>query len=394
MLVYHVWVFSTPDADRVEAGWATALLPDLAFGVTLFFALSGFLLYRPFAAALIRGGPRPAIRSYLRNRFLRIAPAYVVILLVSSIVMRSVFVRGPGGELGVGGAESLGWLASNLSLTQNYTPSGVITGIAPAWSLAVEVVFYLSLPLLVVAVTVPARVARSSAARRAISLLPAGVLLVVGLAGKLAAAAAWSGDGWGADWGSVVERSFVCHADLFAFGMALAVLSVVVRDRGLGISGGWRLITAAAALLLYSATTLGMDRWGQLGTSPLNTVTALACTLLLALVVVPERGGAPSRVARMLERRPFVLVGLVSYSIFLWHVPVIFFLREHGLTLPGAFGLGVNLVTVAGLTLALSTLTYRLVEAPALRRKSPMVTGSPPRGSIRAGGLQQVGPEP
>src|SRR5882762_1926129 len=47
--------------------WA---VPNLASGLTLFFALSGFLLYRPFASAVIRGEALPSTRAYLRNRAL------------------------------------------------------------------------------------------------------------------------------------------------------------------------------------------------------------------------------------------------------------------------------------------------------------------------------------
>jgi hypothetical protein len=45
VLVYHSWLYSAPDGRRVELWPVTAVLPDLAFGVVLFFTLSGFLLY-------------------------------------------------------------------------------------------------------------------------------------------------------------------------------------------------------------------------------------------------------------------------------------------------------------------------------------------------------------
>lgn len=198
VLLFHVWVFSSPHGESFTLGQLTRVMPDLAFGVTLFFTLSGFLLYRPFTAALIRGSDRPSFAAYLRNRALRIVPAYVAILLLSALVLRSVFVRDESGELATQGAPSIGWLLNNLTLTQNYTPSGVITGISPAWSLAVEVVLYFTLPALVLFGVLVAKQAATRAGRSWAVLMPPLMLLLVGLAGKATSALVGSDsdDGW------------------------------------------------------------------------------------------------------------------------------------------------------------------------------------------------------
>ena len=73
---------------------------------------------------------------------------------------------------------------------------------------------------------------------------------------------------------------------------------------------------------------------------------------------------------RALEVRPIVAVGLVSYSLFLWHEPLIRWLREHGMTLSGSAGFVANLVVVGAVAGLLSFLTYRYIELPALRRKA------------------------
>ena len=80
VLVYHVYLNGAPDARPVDLGVATKPVENLRAGVTLFFVLSGFLLYRVFVAAALRGLPMPSVREYLRNRALRILPAYLVIL--------------------------------------------------------------------------------------------------------------------------------------------------------------------------------------------------------------------------------------------------------------------------------------------------------------------------
>jgi peptidoglycan/LPS O-acetylase OafA/YrhL len=371
VLLFHVWLHSAPDDVPVSIGQLTRVIPDLSFGVTLFFTLSGFLLYRPFAAALIRSTSRPSFGAYLRNRALRILPAYFVILLLSALVLRSVYVRDDSGELTTGGAPSVGWLGRNLLLTQNYTPSGVLTGIAPAWSLAVEVVFYLTLPALVLIGALVAKRVVTRLGRALALLVPPLVLLVLGLAGKASSSLVGSGadDGWGADWNSVLERSFLTHADLFAFGMALAVVHVQAEDGLLRVGARARVAIAAAAVGAYVLTTTSMPGLDQLTNSPLNTTMAVSCSLFLALVVLPLPSTRQSVIVRVLETRPFLFVGVVSYSVFLWHLPVILAMREQGLTVSGSLGFFVNALTVGAVTLVLSALTYRLVEEPALRRK-------------------------
>ena len=389
VLLFHVWLYSSPGGEAVRVGQLTRVLPDLSFGVTLFFTLSGFLLYRPFVAALIRATGRPSFGAYLRNRAFRILPAYWVILLLTALVLRSAGVRDAAGDLEVQGAPGLEWLAKNLLLVQNYTPSGILTGIPPAWSLAVEVVFYLVLPALVLLGALVAKRADTRAGRAAALLVPPLVMLVLGLVGKASSAVVGSGpdDGWGADWSSVLERSFLSHADLFAFGMALAVARVLAEDGALRVGGRARGAIAVAAVGTYAFTTHSMTGWGQLTNSPLNTVMAASCALLLALVVLPPASTRQSAIVRALETRPVLFVGLVSYSVFLWHLPVIHAMREHGLTRPGALGFFVNVVTVGAVTLVLSTLTYRFVEEPALRRKRP---ASRPSG--RSGGTLDPAP--
>ncbi|HET6832213.1 MAG TPA: hypothetical protein VFH44_12785, partial [Solirubrobacterales bacterium] len=97
---------------------------------------------------------------------------------------------------------------------------------------------------------------------------------------------------------------------------------------------------------------------------------ALVAAIGLALVVMPAAGGGVSRTARGLEAPGAVALGLVSYSLFLWHEPVIYWLRDHGLVAAGPAGLALNTAVLFVLTVALSVVTYRLIEVPALRLKA------------------------
>jgi peptidoglycan/LPS O-acetylase OafA/YrhL len=372
IVVYHVWLYGT-ESGPVALGPFGRLMPHLPLGVTLFFTLSGFLLYRPFAAALLRARPRPDLAAYLRNRALRILPAYWVILLITGVVMRATIVSFDlqRGSL----AARPGLLVRDALLVQNYDPGTILTGIGPAWSLAIEAVFYLALPILVLVAFALARRAKNESRRRRLALLPPVAMLIVGVSGKLVASTVVPGSGpglgWVNDWHSVLERSFWVQGDLFAYGMLLAVLTVHVEDGRIRLPRFWWPITAVAFLALAGVTAAAFDR-GSINQYVYDSLMAAACGLFLSLVVLSGfAGGQRPAPVSWLEARPIVWVGVVSYSLFLWHEPIIWWLRDRGMLATGGnAGFLLNLVIVGAVSLALSALTYKLVELPALRRKA------------------------
>jgi peptidoglycan/LPS O-acetylase OafA/YrhL len=96
----------------------------------------------------------------------------------------------------------------------------------------------------------------------------------------------------------------------------------------------------------------------------------LSCALLIALVALPHnRQESPPLLVRMFELRPLAAAGLASYSLFLWHEPVIRLLQQRGMTVGGNGGFFVNLVLASALSGLLAALTYRYAEVPFLRRK-------------------------
>lgn len=107
---------------------------DLA--VAVFFAVSGFLLWRGHAAAARDLRSHPRTGPYLRSRVARIMPAYVVAV----VVILSLLPDADHASLTV-------WLA-NLTLTQIYVPLTLTGGLTQMWSLSVEVAFYAALPVL------------------------------------------------------------------------------------------------------------------------------------------------------------------------------------------------------------------------------------------------------
>lgn len=378
-------------AREVSLGRASAVTSQLHHGLTLFFALSGFLLFRPFAAAVLRGGRPPGTVRFLTNRALRIYPAYLVILLASSYLLRTTYTVAADDSSGIAGVRGTlgpitepGKILLDLTLFHSLVPYSLKTGLGASWSLTTEVCFYLVLPLLAGLAALAAR--KGLNPLLAVSIVP-GTLLVVGLAGRFLAAktlrctdsASCFGQQWGANWHSVLERSLLAQADLFAYGAAAAVLFVLAERGTLRGTGVQLLRWAATAVFLGACAVLVVN--GNLP-GPLarvrweNSAVAAVCACLILATVLPGTGHRPSVVGRLAELAPFRLSGLISYSFYLWHLPVLWWLEVHGVALgPTRWGFLGNLVMVFAITGVLSALTYRFVEAPALRLKKRTDTG-------------------
>ena len=129
----------------LKLGYLGSLLGHLDIGVPIFFALSGFLLFRPYVRSAATGDPAPRPGHYARARFRRIMPGYVTAVLFTFVVYL-YFTPGPNpGQTWLG-------LLRYLTLTQIYADNFLVTylhpGLSQMWSLAVEASFYAALPLL------------------------------------------------------------------------------------------------------------------------------------------------------------------------------------------------------------------------------------------------------
>jgi peptidoglycan/LPS O-acetylase OafA/YrhL len=352
----------------------------LAQGVTVFFALSGMLIYTPFVRDIADGKRRVRLGQFARRRLLRIFPVYLVIFVICDVGLHAVYrvnaveSASTASDAGTGLMTDPAALLLNLSLLHSFVPEYVQTGINPSWSLSTELSFYALLPVLAVWL-----VGRSSR-RWALALVPPVVLGIIGLAGRAWAEHLFAQSSgltvseaeFGSNGIAVLTQSLAAIGDSFALGMVVAVLFVWTQrselswwSRRRASVAGWTLVALGAigGLLLKDS-----HHWF------VGTATSLTGAGMVLLVVDPGARGETSLPARAASWRPLVYLGEISLSVYLWHFPVIIVASRTGLfeadtlgTLAGSFAL------VAFVTIALSAVTFALIERPAMTGRWPTV---------------------
>ena len=326
------------------------LLARLDVGVAVFFVLSGFLLFRPFAYAVANGARRPGARRYLWRRALRILPAYWLTVLVCLAVLP--------GDAGVPRED---WLRF-ATLTQIYERGHLQAGLGHTWSLATEAAFYLLLPL--VAGPVLGAVWRP---RRTVVLLCVGGAAITG--GWLVAMAAG-----GLDMG-LHTMWLPAFAIWFAAGMALATAHVAMESGT--APARWSVLTEAgrapltcwalaAGLFVIAATPLTGPRDlaeptpGQFGT---RVVLFLAVAVA---VVLPTAFAAAGPVRTALSSPAARWLGTISYGLFLWHPFVLTLIHPDEGTASLTDLARTYVLTVAG-ALVLAAASWYALEQPVQR---------------------------
>lgn len=326
-------------------------------GVAVFFLISGFLLYRPFVAARLAGVEGAAVPGYLVRRFMRIVPLYWLALVVSLTVVNSA----QAGVHGVAGA------FQTALFLQGYQARWALQGLTQAWTLDIEVAFYLAVP---VYAWLLGRRRREPAAQVRVEL---AVLAVTFLAAKaLHFLVIPSDQTWLSGWNVWLPVWW----DLFAMGMALAVVSSWYAHHGRQprwsrLPGSGTACWAVAAVFYWVAT------WhANLPLIPIFTPDRaqdmsrhlfyglFAFFLLLPAVFGPQDRGF---VRRLLACRPLAFLGTISYGIYLWHTAAIDLVLERGGWQMFRVPYPPFLAIVLGLTITVATITHYLVEKPCIR---------------------------
>ena len=292
--------------------------------VYVFFVLSGLVLALP-----VLGATRFRWRVYYPQRLVRLyLPVAVAVVFGTALVQ--LVPREDAAGLGAwlenssAGAGVLG-LARDLTLVAG--PSGLIT---PLWSLQWEVLFSLALPLYLLAVV----------ALRRRPLLAAALVL--------AAAGA----------GAVLGRPALTYLPMFALGVLLAVHLRSLRELAerLPSRAWWPVVTVTVLLLTSRWTAVGLGADGRLADATTPVAVAGAGGAVLVAAFCP-----PVRAA--LESRPLRWLGLISFSLYLVHEPVV--VAVAFLLGPGAGWL--VLPVAAPIALPVAVVFFHVVEAPSHR---------------------------
>ncbi len=359
--LWHLWGFSgrsqyhfslgSIDLDLtpiIRTGWA---------GVDIFFVLSGFVLGLAYCQAWL--GNRPPIRTgeYFRRRLLRVLPALWVQIAVLVLLVTTVGSQlPPFSEI-----LSQALLIHNLLGSQEHQLNPVY------WTLPVEFDFYLLLPFLALLVS----------PRRWPWLLLLGLVAVVGyryaLFHSLLAKASTPEKVW---WLNQLPG----RIDQFLSGMTAAWIYSAIRQKGFRTSRLYRLrgVFLALGILGFASMAWYIHRMQPIGATNVAGLTYWGghwslffwhsvSGIFIATIVLGAALG--TRVTDyLLANRPILFLGIISYSLYLWHFPIVKWLSRQHLP-PIADGYPFfNIAAWAVLPVVLvSALSYWMVERPFLK---------------------------
>jgi peptidoglycan/LPS O-acetylase OafA/YrhL len=354
-----------PDIDGLRAIAVIAVLgyhlgiswlPGGFVGVDVFFVISGYLIGSLIISDAKRG--HFSVAGFYGRRIRRIIPALVIMLI--SVLILSYFQLFPLEYL------ILSWSAlysavsvSNIYFLHHAGYFDVLASTQPllhTWSLAVEEQFYVVFPLFVAIVF-----------RYAPRLLNASIVLICISSFALSAYGAFVDP----------EASFyLAHTRAWEL-----LLGTLVANQS------WTMTFSALTrnvLALLGLALVGFAIFSYNFETPFPGTTALAPCLGAALIIAAGQSGM-SVVGNVLSLRPAVFIGVISYSLYLWHWPIIFFQRTDSILVSGVSRFYARLIVVI-CCLVIATLSWQFIEKP-FRRQSKTT----PNSKVFIGGLLGLG---
>lgn len=312
------------------------------FGVAIFFALSGFLLHRGLLAADVGG--RLDVVGYAVRRAARLLPAYWLVLAA----------------VAVGATPPARDVVIHALALQIYWPDAWIGAFGQSWSIATEIAFYVALPFAVLGLR---RLRRRDPALPLTTLCALAVVLTV-----------TSGFGGNAVVGEDIfyDRWLHSRAPHFLLGMICAETLLVPGHRVSRVLARWGgdgvacLAVAGAAYLLATTPIAGGLDLSPGTASDVVVRTALSGVVALGLLL-PLTHGGPSGYRAALSHPTVRYLGVISYGLFLWHVPV--FLGLYAVSGVEEFTGALLPLLALGLpvSVGLAAATHRWVEVPSSR---------------------------
>ena len=315
-----------------------SLVPGGFTGVDIFFVISGYLITTILKRDILAG--RFSLADFYRRRLLRIGPAYFAVtiatLLAGSLILLPADMRSL--------ATAAGWSAlalPNVHFWLNLDTGYFATAnnqvpLLHLWSLGVEEQFYVLWPLTLLVL------GKWMGWRRA--LLGCVVLMALGsfLLGQYTA---------------ISHPSFAYYM-LPARAGELLVGGLLALHGNAAPGQGPRKSRATESVALCGIALIAWGLFGLSGESIFPGFNALFPTVGAALLIHAGTGAQP-RSTGFLRLRPMVFVGLISYSLYLWHWPILALMRY----MTTALSPGMKLASFVAMMLA-AYASYRWVEVP------------------------------
>jgi peptidoglycan/LPS O-acetylase OafA/YrhL len=365
IVLFHAHAEIVPQLRFHHANLFVPLLDDLGrLPVAMLFVLSGFLLSRPFLAAILDGGPLPHPGEFWLARFLRIYPLYACAVAAVAIVDAAFMHQR------VTAAD----IASHLTLTHTFSPDTAETISEPFWTLAVDAQFYLLLPLLGAAASLSTR-GRSVAGRIAFLIVASlgvlaldavirfALLLPVRSPVPIALEEVLTKNIWGT-LGVFLLGALVQLWTMFAGRIPPQSRRSLARRAFVAAGVLLAAHVAAEVVHLHAAggyVAMPDKLWGAFE----DVVAGGGCALLLLGLAARPDGHA----ARLLATPAAVSFAALSYAVYLFHSTVLKALSPLLGALPVNAGFAALFVAGLSVVLPLAFVAHRVVERPFLRLK-------------------------
>ena len=371
----HLWSPATP--GTLHRIFSSIVLAG-ASGVTLFFVLSGFLLFMPFCKGMLFEAKWPSTISFYLRRAFRILPGYYVVLLSILLISHPEYLH------------ISHWqdLTLFFTLFMDATPATFQQINGPFWTLAVEWQFYLLLPWLMIAFSL--LVLRIPRRWRVYAL-------VVCLAGVVAWGI-WSRT-WGAYYTASTAQTFLVprsvynvflfftygvagkYLEDFAAGMLVSLIYIYILQSpspgkfGIVIQRLSPLLflaglTVLMVLALWHYNVWYFNSWpvfDRLSTPLYNDMSEACLAGGFGLCIIAILLG-PGWLRRPFEWSPLRWIGLISFSLYMLHLPLlIFFMVNVGYHMQGInryVGISLYLLWTLCVIFPVSFLSFLLVEKP------------------------------
>jgi len=317
-------------------------------GVDIFFVISGFLIISQIIEAMDER--RFSFAGFWARRALRILPPYLLVIVTVALVAPFILVMPDDlTDFGRQVAYSAGMIVNHLFLVQQgYFDAPAETKVLlNLWSLSVEEQFYLFAPPFMALLYVLIRRSRSSGARERVLLIATAIVFLASLAGCIALSA-------GPDSRNPAFYLTPLRAWEFAAGGVIGL--ILPHARRLPQAAQW--LFAPAGLLAIAISVVAFSPALSYPSAYALLPVLGAAAVILGGILHPQ-----AVAARLLSVSPMVAIGLLSYSWYLWHWPLISFDRivsfgEHDL---------LRDLLNAAVSFGLAALTYIAIERP-LRR--------------------------